>query len=74
MPNLTISFDEDLLKKSREYAKKNGISLNKLIRELLNKTVENNSTDWLDECFKVMDSTSANSYSTKWKREDLYNE
>lgn len=74
MPNLTLSIDENLLKKSRDYAKSKGISLNNLVRELLSKTVQNNSTDWLDECFKVMDKSSANSYGKKWKREDLYSE
>ncbi|MBK8946700.1 MAG: hypothetical protein IPM32_15710 [Ignavibacteriae bacterium] len=74
MPNLTLSFNEDLLNKSRKYAKEKGISLNTLIREMLTKTVQNDSTNWLDDCFKVMDKSSANSYGKKWNREDLYNE
>jgi ribonuclease D len=74
MPNLTLSFNEDLLKKSRKYAKEKGISLNSLIRELLTKTIQNNSTEWLDDCFKIMDKSAANSYGEYWKREDLYNE
>ena len=72
MPNLTFSFDEKLLKKSRKYARDNEISLNALIRQLLAKTVMKNSTDWLDECFMNMDKSSANSKGKKWSREDLY--
>jgi hypothetical protein len=35
MPNVTISFDEDLLAKGRLYARKHKMSLNALLRKLL---------------------------------------
>ena len=35
MPNLTLSIDEDLLRKGREYAATRGTSLNALVRSLL---------------------------------------
>ena len=72
MSNITISINEGLIKKGREYAKKHGTSLNALIRKLLERTVTQQSTYWLDECFHIMDQTSADSKGHKWKREDLY--
>ncbi len=72
MTNITISIDDDLLKSSREYAKKHDISLNALLRKLLNQTVSNESGQWLDECFELMDRTNGNSNGEKWSREDLY--
>lgn len=73
MGNITISIDDDLLKSSREYAKKHNISLNTLLRKLLNQTITNESGQWLDECFSLMDRANGNSKGEKWKREDLYN-
>ena len=55
MPNITISIDEKLLKTGREYAKKHQTSLNALIRNLLDQTVMTDSTQWIDECFELMD-------------------
>jgi hypothetical protein len=72
MPNITISLDEDLLRKGREYAKKHNTSLNALIRKLLEQTVRYRSKDWIDECFKMMDQAKANSHGKRWKRGDLY--
>ena len=73
MSNVTISLNDSLLKASRKYAQQHGISLNSLIRKLLKETVEYNSTNWLDECFNLMDKTKGNSKGKKWNREDLYN-
>jgi len=39
MKNITLAIPEDLLNKAREYAKKNGTSLNEMIRDLLKKNV-----------------------------------
>ncbi len=72
MPNVTISINEKLLKKSREYARKKNTSLNAMIRKLLEQTVESHSGLWLDECFTNMDKVKVNSRGKKWKREDLY--
>ncbi len=72
MSNITISIDDKLLKKCREYAKNHNTSLNALIRRLLSQTVENVSKDWVDECFALMDRAKANTKGKKWKREDLY--
>ncbi len=72
MPNITISLDEDLLKAGRKYAQMHDTSMNALIRRLLEQTVRSESKDWLDECFRLMDQTEANSEGKRWKREDLY--
>ena len=72
MPNITISIDEKLLKSGREYAKKHHTSVNALIRNLLEQTVKTDSTQWLDECFALMDRANICSKGKRWKREDLY--
>jgi len=72
MANVTMSIDDDLLKKSRKYAAKHNTSLNALMRRLLKKTVESGSYDWLEECFLLMDQSRGDSGGKKWKRSDLY--
>ncbi|MFO7447952.1 MAG: DUF6364 family protein [Ignavibacteriaceae bacterium] len=72
MPNITLSIDENLLKKSRKYAQKRGKSLNSLVRDLLNRELEERDSIWLDEVFLLMDKTKANSKGQKWSREELY--
>lgn len=72
MPNVTISFDDELLLKARQYARKHNISLNALLRKLLKETVEPEATDWLEHCFSLMDQAAGNSREEKWKREELY--
>ena len=72
MPNITISFNENLLKEGRKYARDHNISLNGLLRMLLERTVEHSAKDWLDECFQLMEQANGNSRGAQWKREDLY--
>lgn len=72
MPNITISIEEKLLKSGRQYAEKHQTSMNALIRTLLEQTVKRDSTQWLDECFALMDRANARSKGKRWKREDLY--
>jgi Family of unknown function (DUF6364) len=72
MPNITISIDEKLLKFGREYAEKHHTSVNTLIRKLLEQTVKTDSTQWLDECFALMDRANVRLMGKRWKREDLY--
>ena len=72
MPNITISLDESLLKSGRQYAEKHGTSVNALIRNLLEKTVTNEATQWIDECFALMDRADVRSEGKTWKRADLY--
>ena len=72
MPNVTISLNENLFKLGKKYVEKHNTSLNALIRKLLEETVKDQTTDWIDECFNLMDKTKSNSEGRKWKREDLY--
>jgi predicted transcriptional regulator len=72
MPNVTISLDEDVLRASREYARKRDLSLNALIRELLEHRVRRSDAAWIDACFERMDRAAVDSGGRNWKREDLY--
>ena len=72
MPNITLSLDEDILRAGREYARKHNTSLNNLVRRLLRQTVSRESTEWLEECFRIMDKACGNSRGRKWTREGLY--
>lgn len=72
MPNITLSIDEKLLKKGREYARRHQISLNSLIRQLLEETVLEQHENQLEACFQLMDQVHASSKGRKWKREELY--
>ena len=72
MPNVTISFDEKLLIKARQYARKHNLSLNALLRKLLKETVEPETTDWLEHCFSLMDQAMGNSGGQVWRREELH--
>jgi hypothetical protein len=72
MPNITISLDEKILKSGRQYAEKHHTSVNALIRSLLEQTVRSDSTQWVEECFALMDRAKVRSKGKRWKREDLY--
>ena len=72
MPNVTISFEEKLLARARQYARKHNLSLNALLRKLLQETVEPETTDWLEHCFSLMDQATGDSRGQKWQREELY--
>jgi hypothetical protein len=72
MPNITISIEEKLLKSGRKYAEKHQTSINALIRNLLEQTVKTDSSQWIEECFALMDRANARSEGTRWKREELY--
>jgi hypothetical protein len=72
MPNITISIEEQLLKSGRKYAEEHQTSINALIRTLLEQTVKADSSQWVEECFALMDRAHASSGRARWKREDLY--
>jgi len=72
MPNLTISLDEDVLRASREYARARNVSLNALIRQLLEQRVRRTEANWIEACFERMDAAGADSGGRNWKREELY--
>jgi hypothetical protein len=72
MPNVTISLDKELLEKGRDYAQKNGTSLNKLIRELLLKTISGKNDEKMKSMFDLMDELNFNSEGKNWTREEIY--
>jgi hypothetical protein len=72
MPNITLSMDEQTLEASRRYAQEHGLSLNALVRRLLQQTVQRSSTSWVDECFAQMDRAAANSGGQRWSRDELH--
>ena len=52
--NVTISLDDRLLEKSREYAQAKGASFNQLVRDLLSSTVLD-SSERMQEAFDLSD-------------------
>lgn len=71
MPNVTLSMDDELIEKGREYARRHGMSFNSLIRDLLRRRIIQ-ETDWVEESFRVMDTAEGHSGGQRWSREDLY--
>jgi hypothetical protein len=72
MKNITLALDEKTIKAGREYARKHNLSLNSLVRKLLQQTVLQGSQNWIDECFSLMDKVKVSSRAQKWTREDLH--
>jgi hypothetical protein len=72
MKNITLALDEKIIQKGRKCAGKHNLTLNSLVRKLLEGTVEEDSQNWLEECFHLMDKAKVSGKAGKWKREDLY--
>lgn len=72
MANVTLSIDDDVLKLSREYAQRHGISLNALIRVLLERAVSASVDGSIEELFELMDGLKADSKGKRWTRDELY--
>jgi Family of unknown function (DUF6364) len=70
--NITLALDEKIIRKGRKYASKHNLTLNSLVRRLLEKTVDADSSDWLEECFAKMDKIDLPEKIEKWNREELY--
>ena len=49
--NITLSAEEQCIRRSREYAKKHGTSLNQLIRDYLNTLIDNNNREVIADEF-----------------------
>ncbi len=45
---LTLSIDEDKIKKIKKYSKKEGISISKIVEDSIDKIITNSSTNKLD--------------------------
>jgi hypothetical protein len=72
MKNITLSIDDDLLKQGRDYARKHNLSLNALVRRLLEHTVARKDNGVFDEMFAIMDKLHVSSDGKRWTREELY--
>ncbi len=72
MKNITLALDERIIREGRKYAAKHNLTLNSLVRQLLERTVDEDSQNWLEECFQLMDQVKVPKNVPKWKREDLY--
>lgn len=70
MANVTLSIEDDVLKRGREYAESHGISLNALIRALLERAISAPAAD--QELFDLMDQLKADSKGKRWTRDELY--
>ncbi len=71
MKNITLSIEDDILKSGREYARAHKVSFNALVRKLIEQTVKNNSTSWVDDTFEYIDKNIPSSQGISWKREEL---
>jgi len=72
MRNLTLAIDEKILESSRKYARTHNMTLNGLIRHLLERTVRQDSPGKLDDLFRLMDEHPGDSGGWQWNREDLH--
>lgn len=72
MKNITLALDEKTIKTGREYARRHNLTLNSLIRKLLQQTVSQSSQNWVEESFALMDKARIPSKIKKWRRQELY--
>ena len=72
MPKITLSIDQNMLASGREFARKQDMSLNELIRRLLAETVRPGSKDWLEESFRLADRAKLRPVTRRWQRSELY--
>ena len=73
MPNVTLSIDDDVLRRCRAYAEAHGLSLNALIRELLDRAVPPSDDDNADqELDTLLDQLKVNLKGKRWTRDELY--
>ncbi|MEQ8471255.1 MAG: DUF6364 family protein [Marinoscillum sp.] len=70
MKNITLSIPEELLQKSREYAKKNGTTVNNMVRTLLQNTVESKSG--LSEIESSINEIGIKTKGFRFDREELH--
>ena len=71
--NLTISVDDDLLRRARDLASRRGISLQELLREHLRSLVAHRSgEDVAAELLDLMEREGGRSGGRRFRREDAY--
>lgn len=74
MTNLTITIDEQVLKKARMQALEDGVSINALLREYLEKYTGANKQyqQVTQEILKIAKDSTAASGGNRWSRDELY--
>jgi len=72
MKNITLSIDDEVLQAGRDYARSHNVSFNVLVRRLIEQTVIQKQSHWLDETFSLMDQANVSSNGKRWTREELY--
>ena len=74
--NITLSLPKEILKKGKMLATKRGISLNQLVRELLQMTAENEEGYRISADRQIKQMEEGIPLGTKgkisWKRDELY--
>jgi len=73
MKNITLSIPFELLKKSREYARKHGTTLNEMVRDLLRKTISSANDDYLQNIEDSLDELGIETgTTTPFNRDELH--
>ena len=73
MKNVTLSIPDDILRRSREYAKKHGLTFNQMIRNLLKQTISDKNEDLTSRLDQIIDTMGVDTRKMKeHSREDLY--
>ena len=71
--NLTLSIETQLLELARRFARSKNISLNGLIRALLEQAVVPQSKpEWIEDFIETCKEVQGDSGGRKWSREDLH--
>ncbi|MFW6164304.1 MAG: hypothetical protein ACODAJ_16160 [Planctomycetota bacterium] len=71
MVTVTISLSDRLLNASREYAQRNGTTLDALIGDLLERTLRQSEGKWPDAFLAALDEAGGDSKGWKWNREEI---
>lgn len=71
MANLTLSIDDNLLRKGREYAAKRGMSLTALVRGFLAEVTSRSEAE-VEEVVARLRASPGNSKGVPFNRDELY--
>jgi Family of unknown function (DUF6364) len=71
MANLTLSIDDELLRRGRNYARARGTSLNSLVRKLLDEALSTPDAT-VDAMIERLRQSSGDSKGVRYSREELH--
>lgn len=72
MRNITLAIDDGLLEAARDFAQKNGTTVNALVRRLLEQSVRPPAAAWFDELESLALNAGGDSGGRTWTREELH--